>query len=232
MKKVALLITLAVACVSGAFAQKQTGGEKNFEVQFAPLGGNPISTTGFRFRMFNSETSAIRIGLFIGGSSSTEVDKQVGIDPNDPNSTADSPLTNNINKAFSFSLRPGYEMHFAGTDRLSPYWGVEALFGITRMTETNEVRTGPQSEEVGSTITKDGSTTLGLNAVFGADFYFSDAIYIGAEFGFGFASTSMADTDVSFEGLDTENPDPTVNGKSSSWGPNYQGTIRLGWLFN
>ncbi len=226
MKKVALLITLAVACVSGAFAQKQTGGEKNFEVQFAPLGGNPISTTGFRFRMFNSETSAIRIGLFIGGSSSTSIINQAG------EIVEDSPETQMIDKEFSFSLRPGYEMHFAGTDRLSPYWGAELLIGISRMTNTEEMVTGDNQDEVGSTITKDGSTTLGLNAVFGADFYFSDAIYIGAEFGFGFASTSMADTEISYEGLDTDDPDPIVNGKSSSWGPNYQGTIRLGWLFN
>jgi hypothetical protein len=224
MKKVALFFAFAIACVSGAFAQKQTGGEKNLEVQFAPLGGNPVSISGIRLRLFNSETSAIRIGLFVGGSSSDDVTAQAG------EFSADSPELHDISKEFSFSLRPGYEMHFAGTDRLSPYIGGEILIGISRSTTDEEVANSDDS--VGTITTKDGSTTFGLNAVAGCDFYFSDAIYLGVELGFGYAGTSNADTEITYDNLDTDDPDPTVNGKSSSWGPNYQGTIRLGWLFN
>jgi hypothetical protein len=224
MKKVALFFAFAIACVSGAFAQKQTGGEKNLEVQFAPLGGNPVSISGIRLRLFNSESSAIRIGLFVGGSSSDDVTAQAG------EFSADSPELHDISKEFSFSLRPGYEMHFAGTDRLSPYIGGEILIGISRSTTDEEVANSDDS--VGTITTKDGSTTFGLNAVAGCDFYFSDAIYLGVELGFGYAGTSNADTEITYDNLDTDDPDPTVNGKSSSWGPNYQGTIRLGWLFN
>jgi hypothetical protein len=224
MKKVALFFAFAIACVSGAFAQKQTGGEKNLEVQFAPLGGNPVSISGIRLRLFNSESSAIRIGLFVGGSSSDDVTAQAG------EFGPDSPELHDMSKEFSFSIRPGYEMHFAGTDRLSPYIGGEVLVGISRSTTDEEVANSDDS--VGTITTKDGSTTFGLNAVAGCDFYFSDAIYLGVELGFGYAGTSNADTEVSYDNLDTDDPDPVVNGKSSSWGPNYQGTIRLGWLFN
>ncbi len=224
MKKVALIFAFAIACVSGAFAQKQTGGEKNLEVQFAPLGGSPVSISGIRLRLFNSETSAIRIGLFVGGSKTDDVAAQAG------ESSADSPELHDISKDFSFSIRPGYEMHFAGTDRLSPYIGGEIMIGISKSTTDEQVANSDDS--VGTITTKDGSTTFGLNAVAGCDFYFSDAIYLGVEMGFGFASTSHADTEVSYDNLDTTDPDPIVNGSSSSWGPNYQGTIRLGWLFN
>jgi hypothetical protein len=42
---------------------------------------------------------------------------------------------------------------------------------------------------------KNGSTTFGLNLLAGTDFYFADNIYLGAELGFGFQTTSNKDTE-------------------------------------
>ena len=243
MKKVALFFAFAVACVSGTFAQKQTGGEKNFEVQFAPLGGNPVSISGIRFRMFNTESSAFRIGLFVGGTKDVTVNTQPG------QVEQDQPELLTTDRSFNFSIRPGYEKHFAGTDRLSPYIGGELLIGLGR-TSTETEKYGDASFDNGAqysvwtTTEKNGTFDLGVNILFGTDFYFADNIYLGAEFGFGLLSSK--ENDGEFEVSDTdaykiENGipdatevkfDPTINGRNSSWGPNYQGTIRLGWLFN
>jgi opacity protein-like surface antigen len=245
MKKVILFFALALATATGVYAQKQTGGEKNLEVQFAPLGGSPVSISGIRMRMFNSESSAIRIGLFLGGTTDKEISAQPGTAGGDP----DAPELVNTDKTFSVSLRPGYEKHFAGTDRLSPYVGAELLFTLSRETSIEEAWstnsfTDPDARVLWETTTKDGSTTFGVNLVAGTDFYFADNIYLGAELGFGFASTSEADTETEVSDTDAFRIangipqdddvefDPVLNGSSSGWGPNFQGTIRLGWLFN
>jgi hypothetical protein len=228
MKKAILFFAMALATATGVYAQKQTGGEKNLEVQFAPLGGNPVSISGIRFRMFNSESSAIRVGLFVGGSSEKEVTAQADED-------ADSPELYTTNKTFDFAIRPGYEKHFAGTERLSPYIGGEILFAMSSETEEVESWDTEDGEDyaLGTTTTKNGSTTFGVNAVAGMDFYFTNSLYLGAEIGFGFANTSDRDTEVTYEGpIDADDVDPTLNGSSMGWGPNFQGSLRLGWLFN
>lgn len=229
MKKVALFFAFAVACVSGAFAQKQTGGEKNLEVQFAPLGGNPVSISGIRLRLFNSESTAIRIGLFIGGSSTETITQ-------DADNDLDLLELTDLDKEFSFSIRPGFEKHFAGTDRLSPYVGGEILFGMTNTTTESMTQYDDDGDPASyTTITKGGNSTFGINLVAGTDFYFADNIYLGAEIGFGFSRTKDKDNETSYvdapDGFD-DSTSTVDNQTASSWGPNYQGTIRLGWLFN
>ncbi len=230
MKKVALFFAFAVACVSGVFAQKQTGGEKNLEVNFAPLGGNPISTNGIRLRLFNSEATAIRIGLFIGGSSTSTIDQEAD---NDANALE----LIDVEKSFSFSIRPGFEKHFAGTDRLSPYIGGEILFGMENTTSEDQIQDDFTEDDNFSytQITKGGSSTIGLNVVAGTDFYFADNIYLGAEIGFGFSRTKDKDNETTWVDAPDGYDDATStvdNETMVAWGPNFQGTIRLGWLFN
>jgi opacity protein-like surface antigen len=231
MKKAILFVACALMTMTGAFAQKQSGGEKNLEVAFAPLGGNPVSISGIRFRTFNSEASAIRVGLFLGGTTDKTVTMQAE-ESGDP----DQPELYTTDRSMSISIRPGYEKHFAGTDRLSPYVGAELAITLNNMSTEEEMWTVINSDGdtgVATTTTKDGSTTFGVNLLAGTDFYFADNIYLGAEMGFGFQSTSNKDTEVEVEGIDdAENPDPLINGGSSAWGPNVQGTLRLGWLFN
>jgi hypothetical protein len=229
MKKVILSMAVALACVTSANAQKQTGGEKNIEVAFAPLGGNPISMSGIRLRIFNSESSAIRLGVFIGGTSSEEIMQEANNDI-DALELIDSEST------FDFSLNAGYEMHFAGTDRLSPYVGGEIAFGSSsETTETQTQYLEDGDDQVQTQITKGGTSRFGVNLVAGVDYYIADALYLGAEIGFGFARSGDKENETTFENPQdgSENATSSLNNvKSASWGPNYQGTIRLGWLFN
>jgi opacity protein-like surface antigen len=243
MKKVILSMAVALACVSGAYAQKQAGGEKNLEVQFTPFsstaGGN-IGISGIRFRMFNSESSAIRFTLNLGGTNTTTATTQAGLSDGDPN----SPVLYSYNNNFNLTLRPGYEKHFAGTDRLSPYIGGEVIFTLSKTSQEQEYYNGTNAAPTGRStwnITqKDGYTYFGLAAVAGVDFYFADNLYMGTEISFGFGmhkdanttySCSDADRYLHANGVAFKMPDH-VNGKVTNWGPSALGSIRLGWLFN
>lgn len=249
MKKVIYFFAAALICLAGvneAQAQKQAGGEKNLEFNFAPLGGNPIGVNGIRFRYFMDESSALRVNLFVGSSNTTEVKAQEGaLSAEDPT----SPMLETYDRMFDLTIRPGYEIHFDGTDRLSPYVGAEIDFGIGN-TSFEEQFWGPSDadDSPGDFVTWSQTETnpytrFGLNLLAGFDFYFADNVYLGAEFGYGFSVMSMGDTTIETDnqsawGLanagdaDADLPDPTVNGSQFNVGPNVNGQIRLGFLFN
>ncbi len=257
-----MFIALVATSVAGANAQKFQGGEKNLEVNFSPLSASPIGIDGIRFRMFNSESSAIRVGFSINGGKTTDVMSQAG--PNAVDPTVTDPELYSTDKSFGFSLRPGYEKHFAGTDRLSPYVGAELIFAMTSKTYTEEYRSGnsvatnpdPANWTTWTAARKDGTTTFGLNAVAGADFYFADNFYLGVELGLGFQSVKQKDVEITISDenawlqpgtpthvdgflstkdgkmvIESTIGDGTGKYKNSNWGPNFQSTLRLGWLF-
>tara|TARA_R110002096_G_scaffold117210_3_gene253876 strand:+ start:12891 stop:13562 length:672 start_codon:yes stop_codon:yes gene_type:complete len=223
MKKKVLLIAAIAAGVfttSSLQAQdfKPAGGEKNIEVNFAPLGGNPISINNLKFRYFMDSQTALRVGFSVSSSSTTDIQLQ------GPNQIE----VEGTNSSFGFSINPGIEKHFEGTDRLSPYVGAELNFASSSTTQTQESLNGAGDAIAGESEVKDGSTTLGLNLLLGADWYFSKHIYMGTEVGFGFATTSNADT----ESTPVTGPKvSTPNGSSSNFGPNFNSRIRLGFLF-
>jgi hypothetical protein len=211
MKKAIMFIALVAASVAGANAQKFQGGEKNLEVTFSPLSENPIGIEGIRFRMFNSESSAIRVGFNINGGKNTSVIQQPYDVENGANDVAKSELYATT-KNFGFSIRPGYEKHFAGTDRLSPYVGAELVFSMNSSSYSEEYHSGNTADNMAddngayteaakwstwNIERKEGSRTFGLNAVAGADFYFADNFYLGAEISLGFRGTNWKDSEIS-----------------------------------
>lgn len=235
MKKTVVLALGACMLIATADAQpfKQVGGEKNLQVLFAPLGGQPISINGISFRKFNDTgTGAWRLNLFIGMTNNTDINIQAGDMDNFPTADtsfsfgtgADTVITTHGSnpqgekntKTFTFSIRPGYEKHFAGTDRLSPYVGAELLFSKTTSTVTeDQIQRNPATPAYNSydsltsqTISApytvyslesknhkdDGAaTTFGINLIAGFDFYFAKNLSLGAEMGFGFSTTSYPD---------------------------------------
>lgn len=283
MKKAILFIALVATTVVGAQAQKFQGGEKNLEVEFNPFGGSPIGMpNGFRFRMFNSESSAIRIGFNIGGTNDSQVYSQQSKTEGSDGATVILPELNQSQQSFNFAIRPGYEMHFAGTDRLSPYVGAELMYAMSSSTMTREFHNAnnaddqskPENWQTWDMTVKNGSSTFGLNALAGVDFYFVDNFYLGAEINLGFHNTSYKDRETTAGNEDAwkysvaaqADPDfyqatwnaeetaieyQTIIGpggleyieefgafvektsptKSSGWGPSFQSTLRLGWLF-
>jgi hypothetical protein len=218
---------------------RPAGGEKNIEVNFTPLGGAPISINTLRFRYFMSSDMAVRVGfsLSLAGTSSTTLAAS-----NDPNA---APNTNveleSGTSTFGLTINPGIEKHFAQTDRLSPYVGAAINFSMTSSTSTGEAfdgsTTAPDDKIEGETT--NGSTTFGVNLLMGADWYFSKHIYMGTEVGFGFAATSNADREDKNGGSGApakavppaKETVATPQPSSFNLGPNFNGAIRLGYLF-
>jgi len=237
-----------------SFAQKQTGGEKNLQVLLAPLGGSPITINGISFRKFNSTgDGAFRLNLFLGFTHTTDILSQA----NDSGSNgtilgAGNPETQRKSSGMTISLRPGYEKHFGGTDRLSPYIGAEALFTITSLTVDSEYAVGNGDKNTAATawqtLTTEATgkgtvlgntvgTTIGLNLIAGADYFIAKDLHLGVEFGWGFATTSKPDaksqrldTDVNSAVIVKDNP-TQVQGSSWTIAPNAIAQFKLGWLF-
>ncbi len=212
MKKVLLVAVAAAFIGSSAMAQdvmKQTGGENNVEVLFSPLGGNPIGINGIKYRKFTSATTAIRGTVFLGFNSSKDLSTDF-----DGTELRELEATSN---EFNFSIAPGIERHFVGTDRLSPYYGAEVILGFATMRDAEEQLSleDPADITIVETETTNGSLTFGANAFAGVDYYFADNIYLGFEFGFGLAFTTNFDTTTSTSGReDVETP----NGNSFNVG--------------
>jgi len=219
MKKV-LLIGFALVFALATQAQdvrKQTGGEKNLEFLFAPLGGSPVSISGIKYRKFTSATDALRATVFLGLSTST--DKSFAEDGETELKDSET--------SWDVSIAVGKEKHFAGTDNLSPYVGAEVLVGYGQERSKMEMMFGDDVED--QTVTQ-GVFTAGLNALAGCDVYVADNFYFGGELGFGLLFTSEGDekTESSIEGSETQE---VPGGSSFSVGPNVVGQIRAGFLF-
>ena len=228
MKK--LLVFAAAALFAGSVANaqdvmKQTGGEQNLEVLFAPLGGSPIKIGGVKYRKFTSATTAIRGTVFLGFSSDKSVDGgQTAI-------VKDGEALNAMKTKSSMDIMiaPGVERHFVGTDRLSPYVGAEVNLGFGNSSTKYEKPNDDNTAFVDNYKTTTGSLSFGATAFAGVDFYFADNIYLGTEIGFGAMFTTKFDEKTKPETGDDFTSGP--QGSSFGIGPNYVAQIRLGWLF-
>ena len=229
MKKKVLFIAAIAAAVftsSDVNAQdfKPAGGEKNIEVNFTPLGANPVSINNLKLRYFSSSTMAFRLGLSVTSSSVTTPDFKTVTTPNDVE-------LEDKTSTFGFSFNPGIEMHLEGTDRLSPYYGAEILFSSVSTTGIDQELADPTKTTSYESETTGGSSTFGMNLLIGADWYFTKSMYMGTEVGFGFASVNTKDDETTNPG-GSGNPTATVvNGSSFNLGPNFNSAIRVGFLF-
>jgi hypothetical protein len=245
MKKLFTTATLFFTACTFMMAQeaasdfKPTGGANNLELNFVPLNGKPIQLTYIRYRRFLSESTAFRLG--VGVSFQT--------------SKADSVFNSNVNAdetvssqykmtKLGWNIKPGFEKHFAGTNRLSPYIGAELdLAGQS----TKEITpTGIDADDEFTIVTdknnnKGGFFRAGVNLVAGFDCYITKHLYLGTELGFGFQyiknsdynkSTAYPSSVVIPSGTpDPGNPDPVTQGSEMNIGPNFNSAIRLGYIF-
>lgn len=223
MRKIIFLLLVSVTPFI-AFSQKAETGDKTLEVQFSPLGSEPVKISGLRARYFLGEKHAVRASVFMGGKTTKTTTE----------ATAANSKTTDKAGTFDFSFRPGYEYHLKGTKRLSPYFGSEILIGLNNNKNVDETNWFSNSQEIQSKIDKKSSGVFGLNLIAGTDYYFAEKFYVGFEIGFGGSLKGKGKTKVKYR-----NPENTslvttkTKGKTSeiSWGPTYQGTIRLGWCF-
>lgn len=201
MKKIMFTLALVSLVFTSAQAQKQLGGEHNIEVNLTPFGDSPIDATSLKYRNFIDDNAAFRLTLHMNTSADTYTYWQVGEMLDEPVSPQ---LHLNANTT-TVGIAPGYEMHFDGTDNLSPYFGIEAYFMMTSRHDNMEFWGPNDLDDVGqpdryivwTLHNKQAVNYYGLNLLFGADYYFNDAIYVGFEAGLGLGMTSVGDHEIS-----------------------------------
>lgn len=234
MKKLMFMASGIALCLSAAQAQdfKQKGGDNNLQLLFAPFGSNPISLNeGITYRRFLKDgTMAVRLSLSVNSSKHTDVLQQADDTLSFPKQinyyspfpgpdinlvTGMNPEANLVTKESGFSIRPGFEKHLAGTERLSPYFGAEIVFSSSKTKMTRDtIVVSDFTTTLTDTISNDvtisapwttrslgttyGSKTFGVNLIAGMDYYFTKNLSLGAEFGFGFYSTKYTDYDSDF----------------------------------
>ncbi|HNP18415.1 MAG TPA: hypothetical protein PKL31_08290 [Fulvivirga sp.] len=212
MKKLLFLFFLCSNHIVNAQTQeeetyKQQGKEWNVEVNLDPFSANPINISYLRIRRFTTANIAHRLGISVSG----ETQK-----PND-----DVKLSTVI-----INLRPGIEKHFNGTNRLSPYVGGELDLAV-KWSKRDVVNQGGQPlkgawDQNGQ---ERGYTRIGFNLITGMDVYILKSLYLGTEIGYGFELLKNADIEFS-------NGQQTIDGGSSlKFGPNFNSSIRLGYIF-
>ena len=219
MKKITLILALVTFCSLSASSQdfKPVPGDFSAEVNFSPFSSTPINISYLRFRSFNAENRAIRLGVFLG----FQHDKP-DTDPNNDEETT--------NQTIELNIRPGLEKHFEGTDRLSPYIGgeLDLAFKLSRSEiedDGNETSIEGAWNQFGA---ERGFTRVGANLILGADYYIAKRVYLGTEFGFGFEFIKQSD--IVFKIGSTE-IDEEKGGSTFQLGPNVNSSIRLGFNF-
>ena len=176
MKRVFLLTALAVGSIGISNAQyKPAAGERTLEVNFAPLGGTPVSIGGIKYRSFSSETTAFRVGVFLGFSNTTKVTQ-------DENSQTQMLELKEKNGSTTISLQPGIEKHFSSSNIFDVYAAGDLYLGFGRDKSVNS-QTNTDGD-VTSTTQTTPYTIVGLGGVIGVNVFVLDLpVSVGVEYG-------------------------------------------------
>ena len=108
-----------------------------------------------------------------------------------------------------FNLRNSSRLrYFDGMDNLSPYIAFElpitiGTFGYAGFWGPSDINDAGQPDQyiVWNLGNEQGFTTFGFNILFGADYYFSDAIYLGFEAEIGFGRTTFGNHTITTDNL-------------------------------
>ena len=179
MKKLLLFTALAsftfasaqVTTNAGTF-NKPAEGDTAFEMQFMPNldGAAMFADAGatVTMRKFESATKAVRWSASLDVSGSDVEDSDA---------------------VWNLGLGYGVENHFAGSERLSTFWGYQGAVNVGSGVATST------TDADGNVIVVDAETSFGVGAgVFlGADYYIMPKVYVGVEMGYGLGIASGND---------------------------------------
>ena len=227
-KKVLMTVVLAGA-TSLVMAQKPTeGNSSSLEVQLNLSGeSNTMVAPSLKYRYFLSNNLAIRFGLAYNSSKETN---NVAENADGTGGTGTQEVSSS-----SFSVAPGVEYHFAGTDRLSPYLGLAISIGSGKDTENWDNYAdfgdgGGYAEGVTADVETPVSS-FGVAFLAGADYYVAENFFLGAEFGWATNSITEKETSVTvtIDGDTSSSTSPEQKSSSSGFGS--VGGVRIGWRF-
>jgi hypothetical protein len=240
MKKLILAASL-IAASFNAFSQEYKPVAGDVTAEIGLLGGisftdvelpsNSFGTPNMKFRYFLADQMAVRVGF--NYTSTSEKNKIYEVAPGTGEGSA-------VIKNSIFALNLGLEKHLAGTERLSTYVGGDLTLQINGASEKGE------NTNNGTTFTNgdsyklkgfnnsgdNGGFGLGLRGVVGAEYYFVEKVYLGAEFGWGFTTFSEAKTksETTTGGTSTTVETKSTGGDFSIL-PTMTAGVRLGFRF-
>ncbi|MGV3609938.1 MAG: outer membrane beta-barrel protein [Fluviicola sp.] len=186
-----------------------------------------IVAPGLRFRYFATENIAIRLSVGFSSSKTTNNFYEVEADNSGGAGTY-------VTKLGTTTIGLGAEYHFKGTEKLSPYAGLDINFGMGSRTEKGEQTDGVIWRALDYTYeSKQKTSGFGVGLVAGTDYYFAQNFYLGVELGIGFnAYTAKEGTTSENLGGGTPTVETTGNEmKQSGFSNNAMGMFRLGWRF-
>lgn len=233
MKKLSLLLG-GVVLSTMVMAQKPTEGNPlSIEGQLGlnAAGGTELkfNAPSVRLRYFVTDNIAIRLTLGLNNTKDTYNAYEFA------DGTGNSGTYEIKNSMNVFAI--GGEYHFTGTERLSPYAGLDIKFGMggTQESGSNAAMVGPGTAAYALDYTEKftaKNSMFGVNIVAGTDYYFAQNFYIGLELGLGFSGTTSKDATRDI----TVGANPTVTTvtpeyKSSVFANNFIANFRLGWRF-
>jgi hypothetical protein len=190
-----------------------------------------FGTPQLKFRYFLQDQIALRVGF--NYTQNTETTKFYEANPGSGDGFAKD-------KSSLFGLNLGIEKHLTGTGRLSTYVGGDLSFILTgasakwENTANGTTFTDGASRKIkgGNAAGDRGSFGFGLRAVGGADYYFVEKVYLGAEFGWGFiASKEGKLKDEQTLGGVTTTTETKSGGGEFNIAPSLTAGLRLGFIF-
>lgn len=200
------------------------GSATNLNPASAP-GVPAIVAPGLRFRYFVTENIAVRLSLGFSSSKRTQNFFENEIDNSGNSGTY-------VTKLGTTTIGIGGEYHFKGTEKLSPYAGLDINFGMGKATTEGQQTDGAAwiaTDYSEKSEQKTGGFGIGLVA--GTDYYFAENFYLGVELGLGFNSYTLKEgtTSTTVAGVTVENKGNEI--KQSGFSNNVMGMFRLGWRF-
>ncbi len=232
MKKLLLVAGLAFASLAA-----------NAQSEFKPVKGDVSTEFGLTGGVLNSdfklsEGSLLKARYFFQEKLALRAGFNLSVDNETANAYGANSEQGNVKRNqtdFLFSL--GIEKHFTGTERLSPYVGLDILYGISSEKDSysnsnNNINAPVYVANVSGERKGPGNTGFGLRAITGADYYFTKKVFLGVEGGFGFISQKEGKTTVTNTvGGNTTTTTTESAGSGLTVAPSVITGVRIGFIF-
>ncbi|WP_343603777.1 OmpW family outer membrane protein [Fluviicola sp.] len=184
-----------------------------------------IVAPGLRFRYFVTDEIAVRLSLGFSSAKRTENFFENEVDNSGNSGTY-------VTKLGTTTIGIGGEYHFKGTEKLSPYAGLDINFGMGKATTEGTQTDGANWVATDYSEKSEQKTGgFGIGLVAGTDYYFVENFYLGVELGLGFNTYTVKEgtASVTSAGVTVSNKGNEM--KQSGFSNNVMGMFRLGWRF-
>ncbi|MGN6647225.1 MAG: hypothetical protein ACTHJT_11925 [Cytophaga sp.] len=201
-----------------------------FGGDFVNLPTSTFGTPQLKFRYFLQDQIALRAGVNLSQHvETTKIDGGAAGTGSQKNMTS------------IWGINAGLEKHFTGTGRLSTYVGADLSLQLMGASGKRENTADGSTFTDGESETRKGynfngdnsSFGFGLRAVTGADYYFVDKVYLGAEFGWGFMAMRDGKTKTEVTTGGVTQPEVTTKSTGGTFDlmPSLTAGVRIGYRF-